>query len=190
MTGRSVDKAGEAASAFCDALFTARQPSLHLGARPGARDAAWTRAEAAARGLPASAPDAARRNRVLEGLALLWHDHADAAHEIAQSREGERDHDLLHAIFHRREGDHGNADYWFSGAGKHPCYPILAQRLSVLPLAPALRAGLLPEGAWSPAAFNAEVRRKAREEGPAAETLSMIQAEEFRAFAYALFRAP
>ena len=190
MAGRSVDKAGEAARAFCDGLFTARQPALRLTSRPGTRDADRVRAEAASLGLDTSAPDAGRRNRVLEGLALLWHDHGEEAHAIAQSHEGEPDHDLLHALFHRREGDHANAGYWFGGAGKHPCYPILAERLSVLPLAPALRSEILPGGAWSPAAFNAEVRRQAREEGPAAETLAMIQAEEFRAFAHALFRAP
>lgn len=186
MPAREEDARSERAQGFCDAVFTARPPGLRLSARPGTRVAASARSEAAARGLPASAPDAARRNRVLEGLALLWHDHGDAAHEIAQDREGDPDHDLLHALFHRREGDYGNADYWFARAGKHPSYPILADRLSVLPLPPALRAALLPEGAWSPSACNAEVRRRAREDSPAAETLAMIQAEEFRALAWRL----
>jgi hypothetical protein len=188
MPARGMDKGMEAAEAFCAAVFTARPPSLRLAARPGTRDAATVRALAADHAPRASGPDADRRSRVLEGLGLLWHDHGEAAHEIAQSREGEPDHDLLHALFHRREGDHGNADYWFGKAGKHPSYPILSERLSVLPLPPALRAVLLPQGAWSARAFNAEVRRRAREESPAAETLAMIQAEEFRSLAHWLYR--
>jgi hypothetical protein len=184
---RSASKRGPTAGAFCEAVFTARPPALRLAPRPGTRDAVTVRAESAARGLPAATPDAARRNRVLEGLALLWHDHWEASHEIAQAQEGDADHDLLHAILHRRESDYGNAGYWFGSAGKHPCYLILAERLSVLPLPPDLRAVLLPDGVWSPAAFTAEVRKRAREESPAAETLAMIQAEEFRAFAASLF---
>lgn len=175
------------AGAFCAAAFTARPPALRMTPRPGTRDPEALRAVVEAHGLPASARDSARRNRVLEGLALLWHDHWEAAHEIAQSMEGDPDHDLLHAMVHRREGDHGNAGYWFGGARKHPGYRYLAEGLSVLPLAPAMRAGLLPEGSWSPAAFNEEVRRHDREDPEAVESLVMIQAEEFRAFAWSLF---
>ena len=173
--------------AFCAAALTARPPALRMIPRPGTRDEAALRAVVAAHGVPASAPDAARRNRVLVGLVLLWHDHWEAAHAIAQSLEGDADHDLLHALVHRREGDYGNAGYWLGGAGKHPGYRILAERLSVLPLPPDLRAASLPAGSWSPAAFNDEVRRRSREEGEAVEALAMIQAEEFRALAWALF---
>jgi hypothetical protein len=188
MPARRTEKGIDEAIAFCGAAFTARPPGLRLAARPGTRDPSAVRAVAAAHFLPPSGPDAERRNEVLEGLALLWHDHGEEAHEIAQAREGEPDHDLLHALFHRREGDHENAGYWFGRAGKHPCYPILAERLSVLPLPPELRAALFPEGHWSAAAFNAEVRRHAREESPAAETLAMIQTEEFRALAIWVYR--
>ncbi len=186
MSARKTEKDRDAAEAFCEAVFTARPPGLRLTARPGTRDAASVIALAAAHPLPSSASEA--RHRVLEGLALLWHDHGEAAHEIAQSLEGRPDHDLLHALFHRREGDHENAAYWFGKAGKHPCYPILAERLSVLPVPPAMRALLLPGGTWSPSAFNAEARRRAKEESPATETLIMIQAEEFRALAHSVFR--
>ena len=53
-------------------------------------------------------------------LQALWHDaHGDweKAHEHAQgarSREG----DWVHAYLHRREGDAGNAAYWYSRAGR------------------------------------------------------------------------
>jgi len=186
MSARRMEKGTDAAVAFCEAVLTARPPGLRLTARPGTRDAASVMALAAAHPLLSSAPVA--RHRVLEGLALLWHDHGEEAHEIAQSREGEPDHDLLHAIFHRREGDYENAGYWFGRVGKHPCYPILAENLSVLPLPPALRATLLPKGLWSAPVFNAEVRHRAREESSATETLVMIQAEEFRALALSIFR--
>lgn len=186
---RKVNPADGDAGAFCAAAFTARPPALRIVPRPGTREVEALRAVVEVHGLPASARDCARRNRVLEGLVLLWHDHWEAAHEIAQSLEGDPDHDLLHGIVHRREGDYANAEYWFGGAGKHSGYRILAEGLSVLPLAPGMRAGLLPGGSWSPAAFNEEVRRHDRENPEAVETLAMIQAEEFRALAWSLFAA-
>jgi hypothetical protein len=147
---------------------------------------------ALAKRLPAR-PDPDRL-RVLEGLALLWHDHWDAAHEIAQSREGDPDHDLLHAMLHRREGDFANAGYWFGMAGKHPCYPLIARRLSS---AAGPGAAGLQEGGWSAKAFLAAVRAsmEGSEEGagggrrptssasPSGSSLVLAQAEEFRAFA-------
>ena len=40
-----------------------------------------------------------------------------AAHEIAQSHEGEPLFDALHALLHRIEGDNWNAGYWDRRAG-------------------------------------------------------------------------
>jgi hypothetical protein len=40
----------------------------------------------------------------------------ERAHEIAQGGEGERIHDLVHALVHWIEGDHGNAAYWYRRA--------------------------------------------------------------------------
>jgi len=42
----------------------------------------------------------------------------DAAHEICQRHEGERDFDWVHAIVHRIEGDDANAAYWYRRAGQ------------------------------------------------------------------------
>lgn len=53
-------------------------------------------------------------------LQALWHDaHGDweKAHEVCQqakSREG----DWVHAYLHRKEGDAGNAGYWYARAGQ------------------------------------------------------------------------
>lgn len=49
----------------------------------------------------------------------LWYDakgNWEQAHAIAQSREGTRDYDRLHAYLHRKEGDNWNAGYWYRRA--------------------------------------------------------------------------
>lgn len=42
----------------------------------------------------------------------------ERAHEISQAREGDKDHDWVHALVHLIEGDTGNAAYWFRRAGE------------------------------------------------------------------------
>jgi hypothetical protein len=39
------------------------------------------------------------------------------AHELCQSNEGDHGHDLVHALVHWIEGDHGNAAYWYRRVG-------------------------------------------------------------------------
>lgn len=54
-------------------------------------------------------------------LQALWHDYNgnwEAAHNIAQSKEGTREYDRLHAYLHRKEGDNWNANYWYRRAGE------------------------------------------------------------------------
>ena len=52
-------------------------------------------------------------------LALWWDAQGDwqAAHEIAQEVEG-ADGAWVHAYLHRKEGDVGNAGYWYRRAGR------------------------------------------------------------------------
>jgi hypothetical protein len=53
-------------------------------------------------------------------LLALWHDakgHWDAAHTVAQDIDDE-DGSWIHAYLHRKEGDAGNAAYWYRRAGK------------------------------------------------------------------------
>jgi hypothetical protein len=53
-------------------------------------------------------------------LVGLWQDakgNWEAAHGVAQDREGTREFDRLHAYLHRKEGDAGNARYWYRRAG-------------------------------------------------------------------------
>lgn len=55
-------------------------------------------------------------------LRALWHDARgqwDEAHRIAQDVE-DADGAWVHAYLHRKEGDHGNAAYWYRRAGKPP----------------------------------------------------------------------
>jgi hypothetical protein len=53
-------------------------------------------------------------------LKALWHDakgNWDAAHNCAQE-DHSRDGSWVHAYLHRKEGDIGNAGYWYSRAGR------------------------------------------------------------------------
>jgi hypothetical protein len=56
---------------------------------------------------------------VKAGLHLL-NDDLERCHDLAQDREGTGTFDYWHAILHRREGDFGNAKYWFARTGPHP----------------------------------------------------------------------
>jgi hypothetical protein len=61
-------------------------------------------------------------------LLALWHDaHGDwdKAHALAQE-DGGRDGAWVHAYLHRKEGDEGNAGYWYARAGKAPASGDLA----------------------------------------------------------------
>ncbi|MBB5286576.1 hypothetical protein HNQ92_004737 [Rhabdobacter roseus] len=68
-------------------------------------------------------------------LEALWHDAKGdwhAAHEIAQSQEGTRAYDLLHAYLHRVEGDTWNAGYWYRRAGVSPSDQTLREEWAEL----------------------------------------------------------
>jgi hypothetical protein len=55
-----------------------------------------------------------------EPILALWHDARgdwDAAHRVAQDIDGS-DGAWIHAYLHRKEGDLGNAGYWYRRAGR------------------------------------------------------------------------
>jgi hypothetical protein len=55
-------------------------------------------------------------------LLALWHagrGEWEKAHGIVQALDG-RDAAWVHAHLHRREGDQGNASYWYGRAGREP----------------------------------------------------------------------
>lgn len=88
--------------------------------------------------LGSGAPATALRERIAQAAGLvsapcaagLWlkFDFLDAAHEVAQSNEGDADHDIWHAIMHRREPDAANAKYWWRRVGAHPVLAELRRR--------------------------------------------------------------
>src|SRR5437879_3732845 len=101
-------------------LATPEPPQLGPGSRGSALplevlqqklDEALSRSE-----LPAS------NHAAIRAAILLWHDHLDAAHQIAQKLEN-ADGSYLHGVMHRREPDYSNAKYWFHRVGQHPCFP-------------------------------------------------------------------
>jgi hypothetical protein len=70
--------------------------------------------------LRASLAEPAPPSGLRDVLRALWHagrDEWDAAHEIAQKVDN-AEGAWVHAHLHRREGDLGNASYWYSRAGK------------------------------------------------------------------------
>lgn len=55
-----------------------------------------------------------------QALAALWHDQRgdwETAHKLAQAADG-KDGAWVHAYLHRKEGDEGNAAYWYRLAGR------------------------------------------------------------------------
>ena len=65
---------------------------------------------------------------------LWWDSKGDwtQAHESAQQDEGVEG-SWVHAYLHRKEGDQGNASYWYSRAGKPVCRePLDAEWLSIV----------------------------------------------------------
>lgn len=66
-------------------------------------------------------------------LALWWEARGDwnAAHAAAQAG-GDADSAWVHAYLHRREGDPGNAGYWYRRAGRPvPAQPLDAEWLAI-----------------------------------------------------------
>jgi hypothetical protein len=64
-------------------------------------------------------------------LQAMWHDARgdwNAAHQCAQDDHG-RDGSWVHAYLHRKEGDLGNAGYWYARAGRaRPAESVTLER--------------------------------------------------------------
>ena len=134
-------------------LATPELPQLGPGPRAGVQtQAALSRAldQAFARAqLPAE------KQQLIRALVLLWHDHLDSAHGIAQEIEN-TDGAFVHGIMHRREPDDGNAKYWFRRVGPHEAFAEIGRRsASILESKDhaQLRNQLIRQGQWDAFAF-------------------------------------
>jgi hypothetical protein len=110
-------------------LSTPELPELGPGPRPGIQPVAFLNQNLQAAFAKSKLP--AGHQQLIKALVLLWHDHQDAAHVIAQEVET-MDGSFIHGIVHRREPDYGNAKYWFRRVGEHPAFPGISGRATAL----------------------------------------------------------
>jgi len=132
---------------------TPEPPELGPGPRPGVRPQLELDGELKSILRETRLPESSRE--LVRSLVLLWHDHLDDAHTIAQGIENP-DGSLVHAIMHRREPDSWNSKYWWRRVGAHPAFPEMAQRVTALLEMRGERRlleKLVPGGHWDAGAF-------------------------------------
>ena len=154
---------------FLELFDPENPPALGPGPRQGRLsiaqvDAGLARAFVTSSARPESRP-------LIRALALLWHDHHDAAHALVQDASG-GEGAYIHGMLHRREPDFWNAKYWFRRVGSLPFFKPLAEELKRMEGVEALVAG----GSFDAARFVDMVEAGAPDE----ETLKRVQAAEFR----------
>ncbi|TWT73686.1 hypothetical protein Pla123a_35790 [Posidoniimonas polymericola] len=103
-----------------------RRRPLGEGTPQAGAKAALQRLDLAAAFAGQRVEDPAMARCCLSGVWLV-HDFLDESHTHSQAistAEGS----FWHGVMHRREGDFGNAKYWFRNVGDHPVYALLADR--------------------------------------------------------------
>jgi hypothetical protein len=153
-------------------------PDLGPDSRPGTQPAASLNKELET--ILRESEATPKNQQLIRALVLLWHDHLDAAHTLAQDVEGP-DGAFVHGIMHRREPDYGNAAYWFRRVGQHAAFPEIAKRAASIPEIksnPHSYAALFPASGWDPFAFINLCERYASASDPIKNVLQQIQAVE------------
>ena len=138
---------------FNDFLETAELADLGAGPRPGQQTPSALQQQLQPLLKASRLP--LEREELIRALILLWHDHLDEAHTIAQSIDN-TDGAFVHGIMHRREPDYGNAAYWFRRVGRHPAFAFIARQSGPLLNAASsseLGEKIVRDGNWDPFAF-------------------------------------
>ena len=141
------------AKSFIALMDTAELADLGPGPRPGVELEGAI--EEKLRALFEKSKIPMRNQGLIRALILLWHDHLESAHRIAQDIET-ADGSFVHGIMHRREPDYGNAKYWFRRVGSHPAFAQLAERSSSVleeKRATPLHDQLIGNGQWDAMRF-------------------------------------
>lgn len=131
-------------------LETNTLPDLGPGPRPGVKSEAQLREPLDAAISTLKLPS--DRKDLIRALLLLWHDHLEAAHLLAQSIDNP-DGAFVHGIMHRREPDYGNAAYWLRHVGEHQTFLEIARRVGSEVNDAGLKARLIAKGNWNPFGF-------------------------------------
>ena len=155
---------------FIELFDPANPPDLGPGPRKGRLSVAEIDA-GLKRAFAVTAPGT-DRHETIRALALLWHDHHDAAHALVQDASGGVGA-YIHGMLHRREPDFWNAKYWFRRVPNLPFFNALADEVKLIDGA----GSLVANGSFEPARFVDAVKAGLL----ANETLKSVQAAEFHA---------
>jgi hypothetical protein len=169
-------------------LDTPEPPHLTMNPRAGTQSVSDLNAQLDS--ILATRASDQRHCDLIRAAVLLWHDHFEPAHKLAQEVEG-ADGSLLHGILHRREPDFSNARYWFRRVGaNHPSFDCVVGKVkSALMDAPEeiIAKQIIPNDKWNPLGFVDAIESASRRDDPAYDKLLReIQAAEIQCYLAAL----
>ena len=109
---------------------------------------------------------------------LMFNDDLERAHDIVQAI-GSSTGSFWHGIMHRREGDFGNANYWWNRTGEHPMFDelhdVILHRVPDFGFLDELRGA----PTWEPQIFN-EWCEKSADTGESDGSLREVQRLEMK----------